>query len=104
MRLQVINGSVYIAGEIHEPITQSRNRNLKLQILQVANKFRLPDLDLYINSDDFVNLDQTNRSHLCPHQGPLISQVSAAGAVGESRICTPLPYHLVIPPPLNHAL
>ncbi len=68
-RLQIKNQEVFIAGEVHG--FQSRNRNIKLALLEVASHFAdLPDIDLVIGSDDFSAEDHG-------HSGPILAQARA---------------------------
>ena len=67
-RLQIKNREVFIAGEVHG--FQSRNRNIKLALLEVASHFAdLPDVDLVIGTDDFSAEDHS-------HSGPILAQAS----------------------------
>ena len=67
-RLQIKNQEVLVAGEVHG--FQSRNRNIKLALLEVASHFAdLPDIDLVIGSDDFSSEDHG-------HSGPILAQAS----------------------------
>ena len=71
-RLQVKNQEIFIAGEVHG--FQSRNRNIKLALLEVASHFAdLPDVDLVIGSDDF-----SAENH--GHSGPILAQASVLAA------------------------
>ncbi len=67
-RLQIKNQEVLVAGEVQG--FQSRNRNIKLALLEVASHFAdLPDIDLVIGSDDFSSEDHG-------HSGPILAQAS----------------------------
>ncbi len=67
-RLQIKDQEVYIAGEVRG--FQSRNRNIKLALLEVASQFKiLPNVDLVIGTDDF-SADGTGMT------GPIFAQVS----------------------------
>ncbi len=71
-RLQVKNQEMFIAGEVHG--FQSRNRNIKLALLEVASHFAdLPDIDLVIGTDDFSAEDHG-------HSGPILAQASLLAA------------------------
>ena len=51
-RVQIKGNELYIAGETHG--FQSRNRNVKLALLEVARSFPdLPEVDFVLGSDDF---------------------------------------------------
>ncbi|KAK9812687.1 hypothetical protein WJX72_002054 [[Myrmecia] bisecta] len=71
-RLQVIDGNVYIVGET--PPFLDWHRQVKLQILEVAMEWDLPDLDLVITSTDTVPANQSAiLSDACPDQGPVLA-------------------------------
>ena len=73
-RLQIIDSKLYIAGEILGLTSKHRNRNIKMQILATSHQQSLPDLDLYITTDDWPQKQQTNVSKACPVQGPVFAQ------------------------------
>lgn len=76
-RVQIISGQVYIAGEVIDwHNTQSRNRNVKLQLLDVAQHYRLPDVDFLLLTGDWPPEDRSGQSTGCPLQGPVFMQVS----------------------------
>ena len=51
-RVQIKNQDIYIAGEVRG--FQSRNRNIKLALLEVARTFQnLSDVDFVLGSNDF---------------------------------------------------
>ena len=77
-RLQVIDNKLYIAGEIVDNDSRHRNRNIKLQLLELSQHHAIPDLDLYITADDWPQTSQQNVNPACPTQGPLLSQVCIA--------------------------
>lgn len=76
-RVQILSGQVYIAGEVIDwHNTQSRNRNVKLQLLDVAQHYRLPDADFLLLTGDWPPEDRSGQSTGCPLQGPVFMQVS----------------------------
>lgn len=79
-RFQVLDNRLYIAGEIKNNHTKARNRNIKLQLLELSQRHALPDLDVYITTDDWPQTSQTNINPACPVQGPLLSQVLLASS------------------------
>lgn len=71
-RVQIRNRQVFIAGEISG--FQSRNRNVKLALLEVVSQFRdLPDVDLIIATGDLSAADHG-------HAGPIFAQVFRNGS------------------------
>lgn len=77
-RVQILSGQVYIAGEVIDwHNTQSRNRNVKLQLLDVAQHYRLPDADFLLLTGDWPPEDRSGQSTGCPLQGPVFMQVSS---------------------------
>ena len=75
-RVQILSGQVYIAGEVIDwTWTQSRNRNVKLQLLDVAQHYRLPDVDFLLLTGDWPPEDRSGQSTGCPLQGPVFMQV-----------------------------
>ena len=76
-RVQILSGQVYIAGEVIDWYnTQSRNRNVKLQLLDVAKHYRLPDVDFLLLTGDWPPNDRSGQSTGCPLQGPVFMQAS----------------------------
>lgn len=74
-RVQILSGQVYIAGEVIDwHNTQSRNRNVKLQLLDVAQHYRLPDVDFLLLTGDWPPEDRSGQSTGCPLQGPVFMQ------------------------------
>ena len=77
-RLQAIDNKLYMAGEIVNKESRHRNRNVKLQLLELSRRHGIPDLDVYITVDDWPQTSQENVNPACPMQGPLLSQVRIA--------------------------
>ena len=76
-RLQVKDGEMYLVGEVFG--FQSRNRNIKLALLEIASHFHdLPDVDLVLGSDDFASQSLTS-------QGPILCQVWHRELIWSSR-------------------
>lgn len=74
--MQVLSGQVFIAGEVIDwTWTQSRNRNVKLQLLDVAQHYHLPDVDFVLLTGDWPPEDRSGQSLGCPLQGPVFMQV-----------------------------
>ena len=66
-RVQIRDQQVFIAGEISG--FQSRNRNIKLALLEVVSQLRdVPDVDLIIATGDLSAADHS-------HAGPIFAQV-----------------------------
>ena len=66
-RVQIKDQEVYIAGEVRG--FQSRNRNIKLALLELASQVAdLPDVDLVLGTDDFT-------ADSAGHAGPILAQV-----------------------------
>lgn len=66
-RVQIKDQEVYIAGEVRG--FQSRNRNIKLALLELASQVTdLPDVDLVLGTDDFT-------ADGAGHSGPILAQV-----------------------------
>lgn len=66
-RVQIKDQEVYIAGEVRG--FQSRNRNIKLALLELASQVTdLPDVDLVLGTDDFT-------ADGAGHAGPILAQV-----------------------------
>ncbi len=66
-RVQIKDQQVFIAGEISG--FQSRNRNIKLALLEVISQLRdMPDVDLIIATGDLSAADNG-------HAGPIFAQV-----------------------------
>lgn len=83
--MQVLSGQVYIAGEVIDwHNTESRNRNVKLQLLDVAQHYRLPDVDFLLLTGDWPPEDRSGQSTGCPLQGPVFMQVSLQSAFWSS--------------------
>ena len=79
--MQVLSGQIYIAGEVIDwHNTESRNRNVKLQLLDVAQHYRLPDVDFLLLTGDWPPEDRSGQSTGCPLQGPVFMQVSFQSA------------------------
>lgn len=74
-RLQALDNKLYIAGEIVDKDSTHRNRNIKLQLLELSQHHAIPDIDVYITTDDWPQTSQENVNPACPMQGPLLSQV-----------------------------
>lgn len=74
-RLQALDNQLYIAGEIVDKDSKHRNRNIKLQLLELSQHHAIPDIDVYITTDDWPQISQENVNPACPVQGPLLSQV-----------------------------
>lgn len=75
----MLSGEVYIAGEVIDwTWTQSRNRNVKLQLLDVAKHYQLPDVDFVLLTGDWPPEDRSGQSLGCPLQGPVFMQVCDA--------------------------
>ena len=77
-KLQAIDNKLYIAGEIVNKDSRHRNRNVKLQLLELSRSHAVPDLDVYITVDDWPQTSQENVNPACPIQGPILSQVLIA--------------------------
>ncbi|KAL3136015.1 hypothetical protein ABBQ32_007052 [Trebouxia sp. C0010 RCD-2024] len=73
-RLQVLGNKLYVAGEIVDNSSKARNRNIKMQLLELSQRHALPDIDVYITTDDWPQVSQQNVSAACPQQGPLLCQ------------------------------
>jgi hypothetical protein len=79
--VQVLSGQVYIAGEVIDwHNTESRNRNVKLQLLDAAQHYRLPDVDFLLLTGDWPPEDRSGQSTGCPLQGPVFMQVTFQSA------------------------
>ena len=74
-RLQVVDKQLYVVGEILDQNSKSRNRNIKLQLLELSRRHALPDLDMHITTDDWPQKSQAGINPLCPVQGPVLCQV-----------------------------
>ncbi|KAK9806012.1 hypothetical protein WJX73_004751 [Symbiochloris irregularis] len=72
-RLQVVNGSMYVAGEI-KPY-QTRNESVKRQLLELVRlEGPLPDLDIYFDSQDHAEYCPLGESEACKVRGPHLQQ------------------------------
>lgn len=62
--MQVVNGSMYVAGEI-KPY-QSRNSSVKRQLLEMVRlSGPLPDVDMYFDSQDHAETCALGVSEAC---------------------------------------
>ena len=78
-RVQIKGQEVYIAGETRG--FQSRNRNVKLALLEAARTFQdLPDADFILGSDDF----SASESGV---GGPIFAQVTSSMHALVSMCC-----------------
>lgn len=72
-RVQIKHNKIYIAGEVKG--FQSRNRNIKLALLDLATQFKqLPDADFVVGTADFT----ASEVHSVPGMtegGPVFAQV-----------------------------
>lgn len=50
MRIQVVNGRLYVVGEI--PNFQSRSRTAQLQLMELQRDYQLPDVDFILTTSD----------------------------------------------------
>ena len=57
-----------------------------MQLLAAAQKKDLPDLDLYITTDDWPQKQQVNVSQSCPVQGPVFAQVLFLLAMSTQQV------------------
>lgn len=73
--MQVLDNKTYVAGEILDQNTKTRNRNIKLQLLELSRQRLLPNVDMYITTDDWPQKSQANLNPACPVQGPVFCQV-----------------------------
>lgn len=77
----MLDNKLYIAGEIVD-VKNPRNRNIKMQLLELSQRQALPNIDVYITTDDWPQVSQQNVNPACPEQGPVLCQVrSFHGAI-----------------------
>lgn len=59
-----------------------------MQLLELSQRHALPDIDVYITTDDWPQVSQQNVSAACPQQGPLLCQVNRSGAGQVAHRCS----------------
>lgn len=75
-RVQIKHNKMYIVGEVEG--FQSRNRNVKLALLDVARQYQqLPDVDLVLGTADFSASEVHNVPGMAAG-GPVLAQVKCS--------------------------